>query len=35
MKNLAIAILLTLGLSTFAQNNNDYLEYSRSILNAE
>ena len=27
--------MLTLGLSTFAQNNNDYLEYSRSILNAE
>lgn len=35
MKYLPIAILLKLGLSTFAQNNNDYLEYSRSILNAE
>ncbi|MGB0390124.1 MAG: hypothetical protein ACPGD5_01040 [Salibacteraceae bacterium] len=35
MKNFAIAIMLVMGLSSFAQNNNDYLEYSRTVLNAE
>ena len=35
MRKILIAGILFIGASTFAQNTNDYLEYSRSVLNAE
>ena len=35
MRKIFLAGMLLFTATTFAQNTNDYLEYSRSVLNAE